>query len=166
MGEREPGNYFEQAKIFGIQNIAGDIAHRLYMRHRLGGREYIITDQPTQLLTLIQKRWTRLTHQALKKRRSATDTEQLIELSRQITYMQNLCFTEQPFDEPDTAIIATTYTSAITYPPICRTMYIAATLEDTQIRALTNLMPTPSQVVVYDQSDHRTVLRSDTSRQS
>jgi hypothetical protein len=149
----ETGRYLERVKIKGMANVALDIAERLYLRHRLGGKEYIITAEPHELLSLVQKRWAKLTRQSLKQRESATDTEAIIELSRQITYMQNLRFTKQPFDEPEARVVATTFESAIIFPPVCGTMYVSTLIQPAQLAALTGQMPTPRVVVVYQQPD-------------
>lgn len=147
----ETGLYLERVNIRGIVNIAHDIADRLRLRHRLGGKEYIITEQPDELLVAVQKQWARLTQQMLKQRRSATDTEAIIELSRQITYMQNLKFTGEPFEDRDARIVATTYESAIGFPPACYAMYVIVSVTQIQLQALTSQMSEPSHIVVYRQ---------------
>ncbi len=151
-GEYEPGNYFERPKIFGIQNIARDIAQRLYMRHRLGGAEYVVAGKPGELLALVEKRWRRMMHQILVKRAATndSDTEKLIEFSRQIAYMQTLQFTENPLDEPEARVVMVTPDAAAAFPPACSTMYIIAVVDEKMTHRITSQMPYPRSLIKYE----------------
>jgi hypothetical protein len=150
-GERGPGNYFEQTKVSGIQNIARDIAHRLHMRHRLGGTEYIITQRPHELMILIQKHWHKMMRQALAKRAATDDsnTEKLVELSRQITYMQNLQFAESPWEAPEARVFVITPEAAAGFPPDCCAIYMTAPVNEELFKKITSNMQATRLVVQY-----------------
>jgi hypothetical protein len=154
-GEREPGNYFEQAKVSGMQNIARDIAHRLHMRHRLGGTEYILAQQPHDLLALIQKHWHKMMRQALAKRAATDDsnTEKLVELSRQITYMQNLQFSENPWETPDARVFILTLEAVIDFPPNCCAIYLTTPVNNALLGKITSRMDTTRLIVQYGSVD-------------
>ncbi len=154
-GEREPGNYFEQAKVSGMQNIARDIARRLHLRHRLGGTEYIIAEQPHDLLILVQKHWQKMMRQALAKRAATDDsnTEKLVELSRQITYMQNLQFSENPWETADARVFIITLEAATDFPPDCCAMYLTVSASNSLMSKITSRMATTRLIVQYGSAD-------------
>jgi len=94
--------------------------------------------------------------QALAKRAATDDsnTEKLIELSRQITYMQNLRFTVRPWDEPESRVAVVAPESIADFPPNCCAMYIAAFLSEQTVQAITSKMLVPKLIVFYKSSDN------------
>ena len=141
--------YTERREINGKNLLSWDLAHHLYLR---SSRDKIIvaTDKPVELLSATRKQWFKLMRQAMRQRSSTLNAVRSVELSNQISFMQNLRFSaKEPGDYLDADVTFATADDLIKTAPICRTAYVTCDIGKEKLHMLTSWMPEGGVVVIY-----------------
>lgn len=141
--------YTEQRSINGKSLLSWDLAHHLYMRS-MRDKVIVVTDKPADLLATTRKQWLKLMRQVLRQRASTLNTVRSLELTEQISYMQNLRFSaKRPQEYLNADVTFATAEDLIKIAPICRTAYITCKIEREKLHMLTSWMPRNGVVVEY-----------------
>ncbi len=141
--------YTEQRSINGKSLLSWDLAHHLYLRSA-HDKVIVVTDKPVDLLAATRKQWLKLMRQVLRQRASTLNTVRSLELTEQISYMQNLRFSaKRPQEYLDADVTFATAEDFIKIAPICRTAYITCKIEREKLHMLTSWMPKNGVVVEY-----------------
>jgi hypothetical protein len=144
--------YTEQRSINGKNLLSWDLAHHLYMRS-VRDKVIIVTDKPLELLAATRKQWLKLMRQVARQRAGTLNAVRSLELTNQLSYMQNLCFSaRQPQDYLEADVTFATADDFIKITPICRTAYMAYDISKEKQHMLTAWMPVGGVVVIYAQS--------------
>jgi hypothetical protein len=149
--------YVEQRDINGKNLLSWDLAHHLYLRSEQD-KIVVATDKPVELLSATRKQWFKLMRHVMRQQASTLNVPRLIELAKQISYMQNLHFsTKLPGDYLDADITFATIDDLISSAPICRTAYITYDVSQEKQYMLTSWMPPDGVVVIYTQLKPATI---------
>lgn len=141
--------YTEQRLIDGKNLLSWDLAHHLYMRS-VRDKVIVVTEKPGDLLAATRKQWLKLMRQVMRQRASTLNTVRSLELTEQISYMQNLQFSaKQPQEYLEVDVTFATAEGLIQVTPICRTAYITCKIEREKLHMLTSWMPQNGVVVEY-----------------
>lgn len=141
--------FTEQRSINGKNLLSWDLAHHLYMRS-VRDKVIIVTEKPVDLLASTRKQWLKLMRQVMRQRASTLNTVRTLELTEQISYMQNLQFSaKRPQEYLDADVTFATAEDFIKIAPICRTAYITCKIEREKLHMLTSWMPQNGVVVEY-----------------
>ena len=141
--------YTEQREINGKNLLSWDLAHHLYLRSP-HDKVIVATDKPVELLSATRRQWFKLMRQAMRQRSSTLNAVRSIELTNQVSFMQNLRFSaKQPEDYLDADVTLATADDLIKTAPICRTAYITYDIGKEKLHMLTSWMPEGSVVVIY-----------------
>jgi hypothetical protein len=110
----------------------------------------VATDRPVELLSATRRQWFKLMRQAMRQRSSTLNAARAVELTNQISYMQNLRFSaKRPEDYLDADVTFATAEDLIRAAPICRTAYITYDIGKKNLHMLTSWMPEGGVVVIY-----------------
>jgi hypothetical protein len=141
--------YTEQREINGKNLLSWDLAHHLYLRSP-HDKVIVATDRPVELLSATRRQWFKLMRQAMRQRSSTLNAVRSIELTNQVSFMQNLRFSaKEPGDYLDADVTFATADDLIRTAPICRTAYVTYDIGKEKLHMLTSWMPEGGVVVIY-----------------
>ena len=141
--------YTEQREINGKNLLSWDLAHHLYLRSP-HDKVIVATDRPMELLSATRRQWFKLMRQAMRQRSSTLNAVRSIELTNQVSFMQNLRFSaKEPGDYLDADVTFATADDLIKTAPICRTAYVTYDISKEKLHMLTSWMPEGGVVVIY-----------------
>lgn len=126
-----------------------DLAHHMYGRCAQG-QVAVVAKEPAKLVQATEKQWMKTARQMQHERATTDDVARIIELARQISYIQCIKFSAEPPDDllEDDVTFATAE-DFLKAPPACPTLYITHELAREQLHMLASWMPTQSLVVLY-----------------
>ena len=146
---RMQGLFVEQRNLHGNASLSWDIAHHMYARQLRGGIA-IVAEQPGVLLVSVKKQWRKLIRQVQDERGTTIDATKIVELTREIAWMQNIRFTaEPPKHDPLAEVMFATASQYIETPPTCHTLYVTHPVDRVQLHMLVSWMPARGLVVTY-----------------
>ena len=129
--------------------LSKELAEQLYDTSYYG-KAVVVTDKPAALLASTRKQWAIETRKLQHQRASTLDATKILEANRQISWRQALRFSAKP---PEDALeAAATFGTAetfVSFPPMCRTIYITYTFSKEQLHMMTSWMPKGGVVVIY-----------------
>ena len=141
--------YVEQRSINGKTLLSWDLAHHLYA-HGTQGKVVIVCEKPTDLLSTMKKQWLKLMRQAQRERASTLNAIRIYELTRQISWMQQLTFSAKFADDlVGIGVALATTEDLLRVPPVCSALYITYPIEKEKLYMLTAWMPKRAAVVLY-----------------
>ncbi|HZM64024.1 MAG TPA: hypothetical protein VFB59_02725 [Candidatus Saccharimonadales bacterium] len=141
--------YTEQREINGKNLLSWDLAHHLYLRSS-HDKVIVATNRPVELLSATRRQWLKPMRQAMRQRSSTLNAVRAVELTNQISYMQNLRFSaKRPEDYLDADVTFATADDLIKTAPICRTAYVTYDIGKEKLHMLTSWMPEGGVVVTY-----------------
>jgi hypothetical protein len=143
--------YTEQRSISGKDTLSWDLAHHMYLRS-VHEKVIVVTDKPVRLLSATRKQWLKLMRKAMRQRSETLNTIRSVELTNQISYMQNLSFSAKcPVGDLIADVTFATAEDFVGVAPVCSTAYVTTRIEKARLHVLTSWMPENGVVVMYVQ---------------
>jgi hypothetical protein len=131
--------------------LSRDLA-RSICAYGMHGKIAIVSEKPTELLSVTRKQWLKLIRRLRRERSSTLNASRIAELEWQIDWMQRLSFTSRtPTDPLEADVNFATADDFVRVPPVCSTLYVTYDFEREKLHLLATWMPKRGVVVAYEQ---------------
>jgi hypothetical protein len=143
------GLYVERRSLRGGESLSWDIAHHFYTR-QLQGIAIVVTEKPSSLLSSTSRQWQKVVRQVQRERSSTLDATRVLELTKQIAYMQSLRMrVDSPKNKHSAGLVFASVKELALNPRVCHTMYVTTPLDPEILETITGRMPGHALVVCY-----------------
>lgn len=142
--------HIEKRQAASCADLAKAIAQSLY-EHRV--QSVIVTDKPLVLLSMVSKQWKRLERRLQKERASTLDAQKILDLTREIAWMQTRKFSAKADPEAlerlEADVTFATIEELLRFVPECQTLYVTCPIAKEQLYMFAAWMPKSGTVVIY-----------------
>lgn len=143
--------HVEKRRISSYADLTKDITKSLY-ENRV--KSVVITDKPLVLLSIVSKDWKRMTRKLQKARSSTLDARKLLELTSDISWMQQVRFSAKARTEDleifNTDVLFAAADELLRWVPECGALYVTYPIAPETLHQLTVWMHKESLVVIYE----------------
>lgn len=141
--------YVEVRPISDITLLPRDLVRHIYSLSP-GGSITVVAEEPKKLLADTEKQWRRFMRQVQEQRKGADDVLRMAELSRRISWMQQMTFAVQaPDGLSEAGILFARVEDFVRMAPMCNAMYITCFIERVQLYMITSWMAKGGKVIRY-----------------
>lgn len=139
-----------------------DLARHLPRRLTVGPT-VIVTDRPAVLLSVVRKRWVKITREVICQRASTLDPQKKAGLAQEIEHLQSCRFTVKSFEHFPTADCFFVSPAQLDkLPPCYPTLYLTTWLSADNLLGVARNLPLSGLIVAYSEwpDEYEKVLRA------
>jgi hypothetical protein len=141
--------YMEMRPISDVTLLPRDLVRHMYSLS-LGGGITVVTKEPKKLLADTKKQWRRFMRQVQAQRRDTDDVLRMAELSRRVSWMQQMTFAvQEPDGLSEAGILFASVEDLVRMAQMCNAMYITYPIERVQLYMITSWMAKGGKVMRY-----------------